>query len=88
MWMHLSAVRHVRGPPYCAHAQAQLDSGKAEYHLHMAAAQCKLGSFAEAVAVCDEVKLLARVRAHARICTGMRSSTQVPARTAHGYARR
>ena len=36
-------------------AAVELDGSKTEYHLHKAAALCKLGSYSEAVAVCDQV---------------------------------
>ena len=34
---------------------ADLDPSKSEYHLHKAAAMCKMGAYSQAVAVCDEV---------------------------------
>ena len=36
-------------------AAVELDGSKTEYHLHKAAALCKLGSYSDAVAVCDQV---------------------------------
>ena len=34
---------------------ADLDPSKSEYHLHKAAAMCKMGAYSQAVTVCDEV---------------------------------
>jgi tetratricopeptide (TPR) repeat protein len=45
-----------------------LEPAKSEYHLHKAAAMCKLGTYSQAIAVCDEViaKEPANAKAHLR----------------------
>ena len=49
----------------------EAEPAKSEYHLHKAAAMCKLGTYSQAVAVCDEVIATEPSNAKAHLRKGM-----------------